>query len=108
MYDTTAYNPDLHSTVCSAIPVSLSPHTHLVTWSAVPGEARASGSLVVTHQVWDRHCDLVVRVPCYRSRDPGSIPGAIRFSEKWVWNEVHSASWVQLRSCLKENVADPV
>jgi hypothetical protein len=38
-----------------------------------------------------------------RSRGPGSIPGATRFSEKWwVWNRVHPASWVQLRSYLKE------
>jgi hypothetical protein len=38
-------------------------------------------------------CDLVVRVPGYRSRGPGSISGATRFSEKhWVWNAVHSAS----------------
>jgi hypothetical protein len=29
----------------------------------------------------------VVRVPGYRSRGPGSITGATRFSEKqWVWN----------------------
>jgi hypothetical protein len=35
----------------------------------------------------------VVRVPGYRSRGPGSISGATRFSEKqWVWNEVHSTS----------------
>jgi hypothetical protein len=41
----------------------------------------------------DRLCDLVVRVTGYRSRDPGSNPGATRFSEKqWDWNEVHSAS----------------
>jgi hypothetical protein len=40
-----------------------------------------------------------------RSRSPGSIPGSSRFSEKyWVWNGVHSASWVQLRSYLKEKV----
>jgi hypothetical protein len=33
---------------------------------------------------------LVVRVPGYRSRGPGSIPGATRFSDKWwVWNGVH-------------------
>jgi hypothetical protein len=37
-------------------------------------------------------CALVVRDPGYISRGPGSIPGAIRFSEKWVWNGVHSAS----------------
>jgi hypothetical protein len=30
---------------------------------------------------------------------PDSIPGATRFSEKWwVWNGVHSASWIQLNS----------
>jgi hypothetical protein len=52
---------------------------------------------------------LVVRVPGYRSRGPSSIPGATRFSEKQrVWNGVHSASWVQLRSYLKEKVAAPV
>jgi hypothetical protein len=35
----------------------------------------------------------LVRVPGYRSRGPGSIPGVTRFSEKqWVWNGVHSAS----------------
>jgi hypothetical protein len=40
---------------------------------------------------------------------PGSIPGATRFPEKlWVWNGVHSASSVQLRSYLKEQVAAPV
>jgi hypothetical protein len=40
-----------------------------------------------------RVCGLVVRVPGYRSRGPGSIPGATRFSEKlWVWNGAHSAS----------------
>jgi hypothetical protein len=32
---------------------------------------------------WDRPCGLVVRVPGYRSRGPGSIPGTTRFfSEK--------------------------
>jgi hypothetical protein len=30
----------------------------------------------------DRLCGLVVRVPGYSSRGPGSIPGATRFSEK--------------------------
>jgi hypothetical protein len=37
----------------------------------------------------------VIRVPGYRPRAPGSIPGTTRFSEKWwAWNGVHSASWV--------------
>jgi hypothetical protein len=30
----------------------------------------------------DRLCGLVVRVPGYKSRGPGSIAGATRFSEK--------------------------
>jgi hypothetical protein len=44
-----------------------------------------------------------------KSPDPGSIPGTTRFSEKqWVWNGVHSASSVQLKSYLEEKVAAPV
>jgi hypothetical protein len=39
-------------------------------------------SLYVMRKKIDRLCGLVVRVPGYRSRDPGSIPGATRFSEK--------------------------
>jgi hypothetical protein len=43
--------------------------------------------------ILDRLCDLVVRVPGYRSRGPGSIPDTTRFSEKqWVRNRVRSAS----------------
>jgi hypothetical protein len=38
--------------------------------------------------VFDRLCGLVVRIPGYRSRGPGLIPSATRFSE----NGVHSAS----------------
>jgi hypothetical protein len=57
----------------------------------------------------DRLCGLVIGVTGYRSRGPGSIPGDTRFSEKYrVWNGVHSASSVQLRSYLKEKVAAPV
>jgi hypothetical protein len=33
-----------------------------------------------------RLCGLVVRGPGYRTGDPGSIPGATRFSEQWVCN----------------------
>jgi hypothetical protein len=43
----------------------------------------------------DRLCGLVVRVSGYRSRGPGSILGAIRFSGKY---------W----SYLEENVAASV
>jgi hypothetical protein len=32
--------------------------------------------------ILDRLCGLVVRVPGYRSRGPGSIPGTTKFSEK--------------------------
>jgi hypothetical protein len=40
---------------------------------------------------------------------PGSILCATRFSEKyWAWNGIHSASWVQLISYLKEKVLAPV
>jgi hypothetical protein len=36
----------------------------------------------VMHTIIAASCGLVVRVPGYISRDPGSIPGAARFSEK--------------------------
>jgi hypothetical protein len=32
--------------------------------------------------IYDRSCALVVRIPGYRSRSLGLIPGATRFSEK--------------------------
>jgi hypothetical protein len=38
--------------------------------------------MIRAEQDGDRVCDMVVRVPSYRSRGPGSIPGAARFSEK--------------------------
>jgi hypothetical protein len=50
-----------------------------------------------------RFCGLVVGVPGYRSRGPGSVAGATT-SEMGV----HSASSVQLRSYLEEKVAAPV
>jgi hypothetical protein len=46
-------------------------------------------------------CGLVVRVAGYRSRRPGSIPAATRFSE----NGVHSTLQAQLRSYLKGKAA---
>jgi hypothetical protein len=40
--------------------------------------------LILIGQI-DRLCGLVVRIPGYRFRGPGSIPGTTRFSEKsWV------------------------
>jgi hypothetical protein len=36
------------------------------------------------------------------------FPALPDFSEEWVWNQVHSASWVQLRSYLEEIVAAEV
>jgi hypothetical protein len=38
--------------------------------------------LFVYGTLFDRLCGLVVRVPGYRSRGPGSIPVATKFSEK--------------------------
>jgi hypothetical protein len=58
--------------------------------------------------MYDRLCGLMVRVPGYISRHTRSIPSAARFAEKLrVWNGVHSASWVQMMSYLKEKVAAP-
>jgi hypothetical protein len=39
-------------------------------------------NLYVMQKKVDRICGLVVTVPGYRSRGPGSISGATRFSEK--------------------------
>jgi hypothetical protein len=43
---------------------------------------KASLKLIILKYVCDRLCGLVVKVPAYRSRGLGSIPGATRFSEK--------------------------
>jgi hypothetical protein len=52
-----------------------------------------NNSISFFHISTDRLYGLVVRVPGYRSRGPGSIPGSTRFSDKqWVLNGVHSAS----------------
>jgi hypothetical protein len=48
----------------------------------------------------DRLCGLAVRVPGYRSGFDFQ-----RYHIFWVWNVVHSALWVQLRSYLEEKVA---
>jgi hypothetical protein len=51
-------------------------------------EAYISTFNFLLSQCVGRLCGLVVRVPGYRSKGPGSISGATRFSE----NGVHSAS----------------
>jgi hypothetical protein len=51
-------------------------------------QTRSKETTVVTkefprdYEGCDRLCGLVIRVAGYRSRDPGSIPGATRFSDK--------------------------
>jgi hypothetical protein len=47
-----------------------------------------------------RHYTYLIVASC-------SIPGSTRFSE-WVWNGLHSASRVQLRSYVEEIVAASV
>jgi hypothetical protein len=42
-----------------------------------------------------------------QARGPGSILGSTGLPE-WVWNGVHSASWVKLEIYLEEKVAAPV
>jgi hypothetical protein len=65
--------------------------------------------IILVFVVVDRLFGLVIRVPGYRSRRPGSIPCVTRFSEKrLVWNGVHSASRLQLRNYLEEKVAAQV
>jgi hypothetical protein len=39
-------------------------------------------NLYVMQKKVDRLCGLVARIPGYRSRGPGSIPGTTRCSEK--------------------------
>jgi hypothetical protein len=57
----------------------------------------------------DRLCGLVVRVPGYRSRVPGSIPGATRFPEKVVGLERGPLSLVSTtEELLDRKVAAPV
>jgi hypothetical protein len=57
----------------------------------------------------NRFCGAVIRVPGYKSKGTGSIPGATRFSEKlWVWNRVYTASLSTIDEHLKGKVAAPV
>jgi hypothetical protein len=56
--------------------------------------------IYVMYKKVGRLCGLVVRVPGYRSRGPGSISGT-------TGNGVRSASWVHMRSYLKDKVVAP-
>jgi hypothetical protein len=58
---------------------------------------------------WDRLCGLVATVPGYRSRGPGLIPGATKFSEEAVGLERRPLSLVStVEELLEEKVAAPV
>jgi hypothetical protein len=58
----------------------------IATWPVLVKFSRCNA--FVGPRVWSRFLAA-------DSEDPGSIPGATTFSEKlWVWNGVHSASWV--------------
>jgi hypothetical protein len=48
-------------------------------WSV---HALAESNNIMYKSAGDRLCGLMVRVPSYRSRGPGSITGATRLSEK--------------------------
>jgi hypothetical protein len=64
-----------------------------------------TAELACENVYWSVVCGLVVRVPGYRSRCPGSIRSTITFSPR---SGVRSVSWVQLRSYLRERVVAPV
>jgi hypothetical protein len=53
---------------------------HCTLWAANSVTKQTSNKLILF--CYGRLCGPVVRVPAYRSRGRGSIPGAIRFSEK--------------------------
>jgi hypothetical protein len=44
--------------------------------------ARIAEITVLITDAAERLCGIVIRVPGYRSKGPGSIPGATTFSEK--------------------------
>jgi hypothetical protein len=72
-----------HEVVASSLEIHLRISGHLnehndVVWGSEPPEEHLESEYVVR----DRLCGLVVRVPGYRSRGSGLIPGATRFSEK--------------------------
>jgi hypothetical protein len=64
-------------------------------------------NLYVMYKKVDRLCDIMVRVPSHRSRGPGSIPSATRFSDKFrVRNGVHSASLSTTEELLEKKSSD--
>jgi hypothetical protein len=57
-------------------------YLYILTGETTPVR-KASQMNLFSHSLFnDRFCGLVVGVPGYRSRGPGLIPGAARFSEK--------------------------
>jgi hypothetical protein len=80
-----------HSSFCNIL---LKASKELVLGKVLTHFSSAAEQVFHDRVLWDdRFCGLVVRVSGYRSRGPGSIPGASIFSEKQrVWNGVHSAS----------------
>jgi hypothetical protein len=78
-----------------SLPVVTSRSTYGQNSSTSPARGKSSVGRVILkdYKELDRLCGLAVRVPGCRSRGPGSIPGATRFTEKqWVWNGVHLVS----------------
>jgi hypothetical protein len=55
---------------------------HILVFFKFKHGARTASKLSAMNHDFDRLCGLVVRVPGYRSRGPGSIPGTITFFEK--------------------------
>jgi hypothetical protein len=63
--------------------LSLSPHIIESQWNLTLWACRLQKIVFFfMFSYFDRLCGLVVRVPGYKSRGPGSIPGTTRFSEK--------------------------
>jgi hypothetical protein len=85
----TFQNPKFVSIFTNSVPTSHNSHC-LVTRNS---QFTLFREINVVYSGSDRLCGLVIRASGYRSRGPGSILGATRYSEKqWFWNEVHSAS----------------
>jgi hypothetical protein len=78
--------PNLWSGVLIALQCQCVPYRrHVLSCHVARGGFRTGTATLkrgILQTLLDRFCGLVVRVPGYTSRGPGSIPGAARFSEK--------------------------